>query len=192
MIINLWRKRQKLKFLSLLIVNVGLLIIYSNFENLTAEVRSFLVYNTPIKAIPAPLWTQVKNVFLKKSSWRTNGNLTDSVISGCTLPQVSNRYSLTLMFYQNHLSSFQLDPWDPNILRYVSARPEPQCHSSQPQRLLYTRDNVLLVNLTSLAAAGYSDITELACSSRYIRLLDSENFELGPANIISQQRTGMR
>ncbi len=97
MIINLWRKRQKLKFLSLLIVNVGLLIIYSNFENLTAEVRSFLVYNTPIKAIPAPLWTQVKNVFLKKSSWRTNGNLTDSVISGCTLPQVSNRYSLTLV-----------------------------------------------------------------------------------------------
>ena len=96
------------------------------------------------------------------------------------------------MFYKNHVTSFQLDPWDPNILRYVSARPQPQCHSSQPQRLLYTRDNVLLVNLTSLAAAGYSDITELACSFRYIRLLDSENFELGPANIISQQRTGMR
>ena len=90
MIINLWRKRYKLKFLSLLIVNVGLLVIYSNFENLTAEVRSFLEYNTPIKAIPAPSWTQVKKVFLKKSSWRTNGNLTDSVISGCTLPQVSN------------------------------------------------------------------------------------------------------
>ena len=90
MIINLWRKRYKLKFLSLLIVNVGLLVIYSNFENLTAEVRSFLEYNTPIKAIPAPTWTQVKKVFLKKSSWRTNGNSTDSVISGCTLPQVSN------------------------------------------------------------------------------------------------------
>ena len=89
MIINLWRKRYKLKFLSLLIVNVGLLIVYSNFENLAAEVRSFVQYNAPIKAIPAPSWNQVKNVFGKRS-WRTNGNLTDSVISGCTLPQVHN------------------------------------------------------------------------------------------------------
>ena len=44
--------------------------------------------------------------------------------------------------------------------------------------------------MTSLTAAGYSDITDLACSFRYIRLLDIENFELGPANIINQKRTG--
>ena len=94
------------------------------------------------------------------------------------------------MFYQNHVTSFQLDPWDPNILRYVSARPQPQCHSSQPQRLLYTQGNVLHVNMTSLAAAGYLDITDLSCSFRYISLLDIENFDLGPANIINQQRTG--
>ncbi len=89
MIINIWRKRRKLKFLLLLIVNVGLVIIYSYYENFAAEVKSFLQYNAPIKAIPAPSWTEVKNVFGKKS-WRTNGNITDSVISGCTLPQVRN------------------------------------------------------------------------------------------------------
>ena len=88
------------------------------------------------------------------------------------------------------MTYFQLDPWDPNILRYVSERPQPRCHSRQPQRLLYTWGNVLHVNLTSLTMAGYSDITKLACSFRYIKLLDSENFELGPAHTISEQRTG--
>ena len=97
MFTNLWRKRYKLKFLSLLIVNVGLLIIYNNFENLTAEVRSFIQYNAPIKAVPAPLWTRVGNVFLKKPSWRTNENSTDSEISGCTLPQVNKH--LTAFFF---------------------------------------------------------------------------------------------
>ena len=94
MFTNLWRKRYKLKFLSLLIVNVGLLIIYNNFENLTAEVRSFLQYNAPTKTVPAPIWTRVGNVFLKQSSWRTNGNSTDSEISGCTLPQVKKQFSV--------------------------------------------------------------------------------------------------
>ena len=88
------------------------------------------------------------------------------------------------------MTYFQLDPWDPSILPYVSGRPQPQCDTTQPQRLLYTRGNVLHVNVTSLTMAGYSDITELACSFRYIKLLDSENFELGPAHAISQQRTG--
>ena len=97
MFTNLWRKRYKLKFLSFLIV---LLIIYNNFENLTAEVRSFLQYNAPIKAVPAPIWTRVGNVFLKKSSWRTNVNSTDSEISGCTLPQVNKQFS-AFFFYGN-------------------------------------------------------------------------------------------
>ena len=97
MFTNLWRKRYKLKFLSLLIVNVGLLIIYNNFENLTAEVRSFIQYNAPIQAVPAPIWTRVGNVFLKKPSWRTNENSTDSEISGCTLPQVNKH--LTAFFF---------------------------------------------------------------------------------------------
>ena len=44
--------------------------------------------------------------------------------------------------------------------------------------------------MTSLAWAGYSDIRELVCSLRYISLLDSEHYELGPPHYISQQRTG--
>lgn len=44
--------------------------------------------------------------------------------------------------------------------------------------------------MTSLAWAGYSDIRELVCSFRYISLVDSEHYELGPPHYISQQRTG--
>ena len=39
MITNVWRKRHRLHFLVLLVLNVGLLVIYNNLENLTAEVR---------------------------------------------------------------------------------------------------------------------------------------------------------
>ena len=90
-----------------------------------------------------------------------------------------------------NLSSYlQLDPWDPSILRYVSSRPQPRCQSRQPPRLLYTRASILHVNMTSLAWAGYSDIRELVCSLRYISLVDSEHYYLGPPHYISLQRTG--
>ena len=81
--------RHQNRFLALLIVkSIFLLVIFNKLENLWAYAK--FGSDSPIKVIPTLTWKEVKKVFLKKSSWRTNGNLTDSVISGCTLPQVSN------------------------------------------------------------------------------------------------------
>ena len=105
MITNVWRKRHRLHFLVLLVLNVGLLVIYNNLENLTAEVRSFLRFHAPIKSVPTPTWSQVGNVFLKRSSWNRNEDPAHSEISGCTLPKV-----MQLSFYPIYQHNYSSTP----------------------------------------------------------------------------------
>ena len=81
----LLRRKRSLFFI---VIFLGCVLFYINYEVIQAEVHSFLQYHTPTKVMPSPQWRKVTRAFknFEMSSLPRNDN--DTLMSGCSLPKV--------------------------------------------------------------------------------------------------------
>ena len=82
-----------------------------------------------------------------------------------------------------------MDPFEESILPFVSPIPDVKCSSSQPT-VLFINQNILHVNVTALHEAGYSGLSSVVCSYRYIELLSSDEYKFSQKYYITELKTG--
>ena len=82
-----------------------------------------------------------------------------------------------------------MDPFEESILPFVSPKPDVKCSSSQ-STVLFINQNNLHVNVTALHEAGYSGLSSVVCSYRYIELLSSDEYKFSQKYYITELKTG--
>ena len=88
------------------------------------------------------------------------------------------------------ISLFQLDPFDPSILPYISPSPPPITCSSSQLPVLYIVENILHVNISALHEHGYNGLQDVLCSYKYIDLPSTDEYSLTEEYYITEMETG--
>jgi hypothetical protein len=142
--------------LSMLLILSCIFHIYGSYLLVTEEGPP-----TPFRDVPVgstPVWHHLRAALAKANFTFDQGRLNNTG-GPCLLPL--------------------LDPWDPDILDFVSYMPSTECASQQPS-LLYTRGDRLVFNTSKLASLGLT-WAELRCVYSYVFLKSPDVTDILPS-----------
>ena len=203
-------KLKKCKFALIVLMMFSTGILYFNMERIQAEIKSYFQFLAPTISLPSPTWNNVERKFLDsaRNYVQSENNIENSMNSGCSLPKVKYKNIRQIEFSPLQFSLkkwntpiiicyvrlkqllFQLDPFDPSILPYISQSPPPIKCSSNQLPVLFIVKNTLNVNTSALQEHGYQGLRDVHCSYKYIDLPSTDEYSLSEEHVITEEKTG--